>query len=152
MFRKIFFIALLLGVTIFTSATTMAAKNPANDPNLVKFYQHQGLENYLFGNSLRLSKEDGLTVISFKFISYDSIQPENTDWNRVEEMAFAYDESTRKVYFFDQNGNLDYLDPNGTIAEGSGYAPGAEIVYYIKTGKRFYGTYDDSFYAALGVG
>ena len=151
MLKNFFFVAVLLALTFF-SAATEAAKNPANDPNLVKFYQHQGYENYLFANSLRTREQDGLIVISFDFITYDSIQPQNTRWDRVENMEFAYDESTRKVYFFDQNGNLDYLDPNGTIASGSGYAKGAEIVYYLATGKRFYGTYGDDFYAALGVG
>ena len=151
MLKKFFFVAVLLALTFFSTATE-AFKNPADDPNLVKFYQHQGYENYLFGNSLRTREQDGLIVISFDFIIYDSIHPQNTRWDRVENMEFAYDESTRKVYFFDQNGNLDYLDPNGTIASGSGYAQGAEIVYYLATGKRFYGTYGEDFYAALGVG
>lgn len=151
MWKKIFSIALLLSVTICASALA-AVKNPADDPNLVRFYAHQGLESYLFQDSLRTGKKDSLKVISFDFIVYDSIQPRNTRWDRKENMEFAYDESTRKVYFVDQQGNLDFLDPNGTIAEGSGYAMGAEIVYYLATGNRFYGTFDEEFYDSLPVG
>lgn len=150
MLRKIFSIALLLSITI-CAATVSAVKNPANDSNLVKFYQHQGLENYLLKDSLRVRNHNALKVISFNFIFYDSIQPSNTRWDRVENMELAYDESARKVYFFDQNGGLRYLDPNGTIAEGSGYAPGAEMVYYLVTKKKFYGTYDDNFYITLAL-
>lgn len=151
MLKKIFSVLILLSVTICASATA-EIKDPADDPNLVKFYQHQGLENYLYQNSLRVKTKNSMKVISFKFIVYDSINPEDTDWDRKENMEFAYDESTRKVYFIDQNGDLDFLDPNGTIAEGSGYAPGAEIVYYLATGNRFYGTYEDEFYEKLPVG
>lgn len=151
MLKKIFSVLILLSVTICASATA-AIQDPADDPNLVKFYQHQGLENYLYQNSLRVKTKKSMKVISFKFIVYDSINPEDTDWDRKENMEFAYDESTRKVYFIDQNGDLDFLDPNGTIAEGSGYAPGAEIVYYLATGNRFYGTYEDEFYEKLPVG
>ena len=150
MSEKIFFIALLLSVAIFTSVSA-AIKNPANDSNLVLFYQHQGLENYLLKDSLRVSNQDSLKVISFDYIIYDSIQPQNTHWDNVENMAFAYDESARKVYFFDKNGGLLFLNPNGTIAEGSGYAPSAELVYFLVTRQKFYGTFDDNFYITLGL-
>ena len=150
MCKKIFFVTILLGVTFLVTAT--AAKiNPRNDENLILFYQHQGYENYLLKDSLRVSEKKSLKVISFDFITYDSIQPENTLWDRKEIMEFAYDETARKVYFFDQNGELDYLDPNGTIASGSGYAQGAEIVYFLATRKKFYGTYDDNFYISLAL-
>ena len=151
MLKKFFSVLILLSVAICASATA-EIQDPDNDPNLVLFHQHQGYANYLYQNSLRVKNRNSLKVISFDFMTYDSINPENTDWDRVENMEFAYDESTRKVYFIDQNGELNYLDPNGTIAEGSGYAMGAEIVYYLATGKRFYGTYDDAFYDALPVG
>ncbi len=151
MLKKFFSILTLFSLLICASATA-AVKNPAQDPNLILFYQHQGYESYLFGNSLRVKTRNSMKVIAFDFIVYDSITPKNTDWDRVENMEFAYDESTRKVYMYDQNGELNYLDPNGTIAEGSGYAQGAEIVYYLATGNRFYGTYDDAFYDALPVG
>lgn len=150
MLRKIFSVLILLSVTI-CAVTTSAAKNPAEDSNLVKFYQHQGYENYLFKDSLRVEQKNSLKVISFAFIVYDSITPANTRWERKEIMEFAYDETARKVYFFDQNGELDYLDPNGTIASGSGYAQGAEIVYFLATRKKFYGTYDDNFYTELAL-
>jgi len=150
MCKKIFFVTILLGVTFLVTAT--AAKiNPRNDENLILFYQHQGYENYLLKDSLRVSEKNSLKVISFDFITYDSITPENTLWDRKEIMEFAYDETARKVYFFDQNGELDYLDPNGTIASGSGYAQGAEIVYFLATRKKFYGTYDDNFYTSLAL-
>ena len=147
---KIFLVTILLSVIFFTSATA-AKLNPRNDENLMLFYQHQGLESYLLKDSLRVNKKNSLKVISFDFIIYDSIQPENTLWDRKEIMEFAYDENARKVYFFDQNGELDYLDPNGTIASGSGYAQGAEIVYFLATRKKFYGTYDDNFYTSLAL-
>lgn len=152
MLKKIFAVALLLSVTICASAMAAISRNPADDPNLVRFYQHQGLESYLYQNSLRVEEENGLKVISFNYIVYDSIQPRNTHWDRVENMQFGYDESARKVYLFDQMGNAMFLDPNGTIAEGSGYAWGAEVVYYLATGNKFYGTYDDEFYEKLPVG
>ncbi len=151
MLRKIFSIVLLLSITI-CAATVSAVKDPANDSNLVKFYQHQGLENYLLKDSLRVGERKfQLRLISFEYIVYDSIQPSNTRWDKKENMAFAYDESARKVYFFDQNGGLLFLDPNGTIAEGSGYAPGAEMVYYLATRQKFYGTYDYNFYMTLAL-
>jgi len=150
MCKKIFFATILLSVTFFTLSTA-AKLNPRNDENLMLFYQHQGLESYLLKDSLRVSEKKSLKVISFEFIIYDSIQPENTLWDRKEIMEFAYDENARKVYFFDQNGELDYLDPNGTIASGSGYAQGAEIVYFLATRKKFYGTYDDNFYTSLAL-
>ena len=152
MMKKFFSVLILLSVAICASASAAISRNPADDPNLLLFYQHQGLESYLYKNSLRIREENSLEVISFDFIVYDSIQPRNTRWDHRENMEFAYDESTRKVYFVDQQGNLDFLDPNGTIAEGSGYAVSAEIVYYIATGKRFYGTYDEEFYEKLPVG
>ena len=148
MFKKIFPIVFLF--TLFFSSTS-AAKNPNNDPNLVLFYQHQGLQNFLLKNSIHSQYQNSLRVISFDFISFDSIQPDNTDWNRIESMQFAFDESNRKVYFFDHNGNLDFLDPYGTIAQGSGYAQGAEIVYFLATRHKFYGTFDDNFYTSLAL-
>jgi hypothetical protein len=64
-------------------------------------------------------------------------------------MAFAYDVDERKVYFVDDKGNMSFLNPNGTIAEGSGYAMGAEIVYYLVFGEKFYGTFDEDFYNSI---
>lgn len=152
MLKKIFSVLILLSVTICAATTSAISRNPANDPNLLRFYAHQGLESYLFQDSLRTKEENSLKIISFKFIVYDSINPSRTHWDRIENMEFGYDESVRKVYLFDQMGNARFLDPNGTIAEGSGYAMGAEIVYYLATGNRFYGTYDDEFYDSLPVG
>ncbi len=151
MVKKILSALILFSVVICASADA-AIRTPDDDPNLVFFHRHQGLESYFFGNSLRTAEENSLMFISFDFVVYDSIHPQNTRWDHVENMTFAYDESTRKVYFVDQQGNLDFLDPKGTIAEGSGYAMGAEIIYYTVTGKRFYGTYDDDFYSHIAVG
>lgn len=148
MLKIIFSILFLFSLSF---STAFAAVNPINDPNLVLFYQHQGLQNFLLKNSIHSHFQNSLRVISFDFISFDSIQPDNTDWQHVESMQFAFDESNRKVYFFDHNGNLDFLDPNGTIAQGSGYAQGAEIVYFLATRHKFYGTFDDNFYTSLAL-
>lgn len=137
MLKKIFTLALLLSVAI-CAVTTAAVKNPANDENLVFFYQHQGLENYLLKNSLRVSEKNSLKIVSFDYIIFDSIQPTTTRGNDKKSMALAYDESARKVYFCDEKGGLNFLNPNGTIAEGSGYALGAELIYSLVFGKRFY--------------
>lgn len=151
MFSKIFSILILFSVILSTTSFA-SPKNPHDDPNLFLFYQHQGYQHFLFHDSIHSYFQDSLRIISFNFIVFDSIQPQNTNWDRVLPMQFAYDESTRKVYFFDQNGDLLFLDPYGSIAQGANYAPAAEIVYFFATGNRFYGSYDDDFYNSLPVG
>ncbi len=150
MCKKIFSTFILL--TFICGFSFAATKNPYNDPNLIKFYQHQGYVNFLFLDSIQSHFQDSLRIISFNFFVFDSIQPANTDWDRIQSMQFAYDESTRKVYFIYPNGDLLFLDPNGSIAQGAGYAFGAEIVYFLATGNRFYGSFDDDFYNSLPVG
>lgn len=134
--KKIFLVAVLLSVICAT--VQAAVKNPADDENLVLFYQHQGLESYLLKNSLRVAEKNSLQIISFDYIIFDSIQPQNTRWDDKENMSLAYDESARKVYFYDEKGGMIFLNPNGTIAEGSGYAFGADLIYNLTFGKNFY--------------
>ena len=64
-------------------------------------------------------------------------------------MEFAYNVDERKVYFVNEDESLRFLDPKGTIAEGSGYAKGAEKIYYLVFGEKFYGTYDEDFYNSI---
>ena len=64
-------------------------------------------------------------------------------------MQFAYNVAEKKVYFLGEENDLYYLNPNGTAAEGSGYAQGAEKIYYLAFGEKFFGTYDDNFYNSL---
>jgi len=148
MARKIFSAILIFSV-VLTASVAMAGRNPHTNKNLLLFYQHQGYEFFLKKDSLNWYNRDYLRVISFSYIVYDSINPARTDWKRNEEMELAYDVEERRVYFIDQNGDLDYLNPYGTIAEGSGYAMGAEKIYYLVFGERFYGTYDEDFYYSL---
>jgi hypothetical protein len=138
----------LLITTIF--ATVMAGvRDPHYDKNLALFYQHQGYEYFLKKDTLTLTNDDSPCIISFYYFVFDSIQPQNTKWDREEKMAFAYDVKERKVYFVDDKDNLSFLNPNGTVAEGSGYAMGAEIVYYLVFGEKFYGTFDEDFYNSI---
>lgn len=145
---KIFISSLIFFNLIFSSASAFS-KNPYNDSNLVLFYQHQGLQSFLLKNSISTHSDNSLKIISFDFIIFDSIQPSR--WDHVENMQFAFDEANHKVFFFDHNGNLDFLDPNGSIAQGSGYAMGAEIVYFLATRHKFYATFDDNFYTNLAL-
>lgn len=147
MLKKIFYFF------IFFSAisSTSAAKNPADDPNLVLFYQHQGLQNFLLKNSIIIENLDPFKVISFNFISFDSIQPSNSNWNNLQSMKFAFDLDNKNVYFVADDGSLTFLNPNGTIAQGCGYAYGAEIVFFLATRHKFYASFDDNFYISLAL-
>ncbi len=145
--KKIFFVVILI-VAGFAMATA-GVRDPHSDKNLVNFYAHQGYEYFLKKDTLTLESEESPYVISFYYMVYDNIRPEKTNWSKENKMAFAYDVEERKVYFVDDNGNLSFLNPNGTIAEGSGYAQGAEIVYYLAFGEKFYGTYDNDFYNSI---
>ena len=136
MCKKIFILTILLSAITFT--VTAAELNPRDDENLILFYHRQGYENYLLKNSLRVDKKNSLQVISFDYIIYDGIQPENTRRDKKSHMAFAYDEVARKVYFTDDKGELIFLNPGGTVSEGSDYAISADIVYGAVFGKRFY--------------
>ena len=136
MCNKIFILTILLSAITFT--VTSAELDPRDDENLILFYQRQGYENYLLKNSLRVDKKNSLQVISFDYIIYDGIQPENTRWDEKSHMAFAYDEVARKVYFTDDKGKLIFLNPGSTVAGGSDYAISADIVYCAVFGKRFY--------------
>lgn len=148
MIKKFFYFLFIFCVFFSTSS---AANNPANSPNFVLFYQHQGLQNFLLKDSIRLTNKNSLQFISFNFISYDSIQPSNTRWNDIKSMQFAFDSLNRKVYFVADDGSLTFLNPNGSIAEGSGYTYGAETVYFLATRQKFYSTFDDNFYISLAL-
>lgn len=158
MVKKILSALILFSVAICASASA-ANFDPYNNKNMVKFYAHQGLESFLLKDSLRVTEKNSLKVVSFDFIIFDSIQPQNTRWDEKKFMAFAYDTTARKIYFADEKGNaVSFLNPNGTIAEGSGYAMGAEMIYNLAFGKKFYGcpTYLDAnknyiLYADLGA-
>ena len=128
MHKKIFFVTILLSVTFFVTANA-AKLNPRDDENLVLFYQHQGLENYLLKDSLRVEEKNSLKIISFDFIIYDSIQPENTRWSEKNPQAFAYDVFAKKIYFYGEKFGLTYIDPEGSIAQGAGYLDGAKKIY-----------------------
>lgn len=142
MTKKIFSAVLIFGI-ILTSTVAMAARNPRADRSLLLFYQHQGYDYYLERDSLTWYADDDYQYVSFEYFAYDA---RNSERLRVESMEFAYDVRARRVYFVDQNGELDYLNPYGTIAEGSGYADGAEKIYYLVFGEKFYGTYEEEFY------
>ena len=145
--EKFFLVAILI-TTIFSTATA-GVRDPHSDENLTVFYQHQGYEYFLKKDTLTLVNEETPCIISFNYFVFDSIKPENTDWSKENEMMFAYDVGERKVYFVDEDGNVSFLNPNGTVAEGSGYAMGAEIVYYLVFGEKFYGVYDEDFYNSI---
>ena len=134
---KKFLSTLILFSVALCASTSAANLNPANDENFVFFYQHQGLENYLLKDSLRVGEKNSLKTVDFDFIIFDSIEPASTRWEK-NHMALAYDESARKVYFLGATGELIFLNPNGTVAEGSGYAMGAELIYNLAFGKKFY--------------
>jgi hypothetical protein len=146
--KKFFILVFLLSTTIFTTANAGGC-NPYEDKNLVSFYAHQGYEYFLKKNTLNPVQDESPRVISFYYIVFDSIQPKNTKWDKENKMAFAYDVDERKVYFVDEKGNLSFLNPEGTVAEGSGYAQGAEIVYYLVYGEKFYNAYDEDFYNSI---
>ena len=148
MAKKIFSAILLLNL-IFVGSFAMAAENPRADKNFALFYQHQGYDYLLKKDSLDWYEKNSLRVVFFKFVVYDSRTPENTNWDKETPMQFAYNVAEKKVYFIESDGSLDYLNPNGTTAEGSNYAPGAEMVYYLTFGEKFFGTYDDDFYNSL---
>ena len=143
--QKIFLLVISFSVTILTAAN-VSARDSHLDKNFVSFYQHQGYEYFLKKDSLQWEIEDSLRYVYFSYIVYDNIRPEKTNWSNEKEMAFAYDVDERKVYFVEEDGTLKFLNPEGTIAEGSGYAAGAEIVYYLVFGEKFYGTYEEDFY------
>lgn len=148
MVKKIFSAVLILGVMLFSNFAT-AAENPRADKNFMLFYQHQGYQYFLKKSTLTLENAESPYIISFKYIVFDSIQPKNTNWDKVNQMAFAYDVDSRKVYFAGPNGELTFLNPAGTVAEGSGYAYGAEKIFYFVFGEKFYGTYDEDFYNSV---
>ena len=147
MVKKIFSAILIFGLML--TSNVAAAENPRTNKNFLLFYQHQGYEYFLKKDSLNWYNRDYLRVISFNYIAYDSINPARTDWNKIEKMELAYDVDERKVYFIGKNGELYFLNPKGTVAEGSGYAPCAEEIYYLVFGEKFYGTYDEDFYNSL---
>ena len=147
MTKKIFSVIVMLGLLL--TSVAMAAKNPYDDKNLLLFYQHQGYDYFLKKDSLEWEDENSLRYVDFEYIVYDSRNPARTNWNNEKEMEFAYDVNARKVYFVNEDGSLRFLNPNGTIAEGSGYARGAEKIYYLVFGEKFYGTYDEDFYNSI---
>ena len=145
MVKKFFSVMLILSVMLTISVAT-AAKNPRSDKNLMLFYQHQGYEYFLKKDSLNWESEDSLRYVAFNYIVYDSRTPARTNWDNVKDMEFAYDVAERKVYFVGEDKTLRFLNPKGTIAEGSGYAMGAEKIFYLVFGEKFFGTYDEDFY------
>ena len=148
MAKKIFSAILLLNL-IFVGSFAMAAENPRADKNLVFFYKSDGYDYFLKKDSLDWYEKNSLRVVFFKFVAYDTISPESTNLSKEFPMQFAYNIAEKKVYFIESDGSLDYLNPKGTAAEGSGYAPGAEKVYWLTFGEKFFGTYDDEFYNSL---
>ena len=141
MARKIFSAILIFSV-VLTASVAMAARNPRSDRSLLLFYEYQGYEYFLERSSFDWYEDDGLQIVSFEYFVYDDRHPDSTNYS-YEVMSFAYDAAERKVYFVNASGDLDYLDPYG---RGSGYAEGAEKIYYLAFGERFYGTYEDEFY------
>jgi hypothetical protein len=141
---KIFSIIVILSLCI--SSVAMANKNPRDDENLFLFYQHQGYDYFLKKDSLEWEYKNSLRYVEFEYIVYDSRNPARTNWDDEKDMEFAYDVAKRKVYFVGEDDTLRFLDPNGTIAKGSGYAWGAEKIYYLVFGEKFYGTYNEDFY------
>lgn len=147
MTKKIFSVIVMLSLLI--SSVAMAAKNPRTDKNLLLFYQHQGYDYFLKKDSLDWEEKNSLRIVYFNFMVYDSRNPAQTNWDNEKDMAFAYDVDERKVYFVNEDGSLRFLDPNGTISRGSGYAGGAEKIYYLLFGEKFYGTYNEDFYNSI---
>ena len=142
MTRKIFSAILIFGI-LLTSTVAMAARNPRSDRSLLLFYEYQGYEYFLERNSLKWYENDeGLQIVSFEYFVYDDTHPASTNYS-YESMTFAYDAARKRVYFVNASGDLDYLNPYG---RGSGYADGAERIYYLVFDERFYGTYDEEFY------
>ena len=107
---------------------------------------HMGTAWYMKKSSRRVEQDSPpIYVISVSVYTVNNADRGNTSYREVQTMRFRYDWDRRAMYVQSNNG-WRYLDPNGSWAQTGVAMPTGEMVFYVASGEKFYGTFGYEFY------
>ena len=146
--RAIIAIMLALGTMYSAEATVPPTTYLSNgtpayydfNTNFPEVYYRMSTAMYLDKTSAVILKEQGsrlsIAVNTFVVSAADTNHPKIFRYNT---HRFIFDRENGDLYSMNQSGNLRYVNPRGPEYQVRGAMEPAEAVYYIMTGKKFFG-------------
>ena len=108
--------------------------------NFPQMYSRMGMAKYMDRTSAVVLEDNGNDVVmavnSFFVSKADTSYPKI--YNYITQ-KFYYDRKKGKVYVSNDSSDYSYIDPDGSAAVTRGAMETAEALYYIMTGRKFYG-------------
>ena len=146
--RAIIAIMLVLGTMYSAEATVPSTKYLGNgtpayydfNTNFPEVYYRMSTAMYLDKTSAVILKEQGsrlfIAVNTFMVSAADTNHPKISRYNT---HRFIFDREYGDLYSMNQAGDVRYVNPRGPEYQVRGAMEPAEAVYYIMTGKKFFG-------------
>ena len=149
---KKFFAAILVVSLLMIESTALAAypKYLGGDRNYILFDGHMGGARYLVRNSVQVVGDDSYAIVlSADWVAVGDADRGGTKISGRYNCRFGYQWSKGKAFNI-TSGKWNPVNPNMSRAAGGAFAGAAEIAFYLASnGKKFFGTYSDSFYPDL---
>lgn len=153
---------ILRRIAFFVSVLCMALFGTANayqpypeylggDSNFILCDGKMGVAWYVDRSSLAVEKyEPPQYIIAVNVVTVNDADRGNTEISKVKTLRFFYN-SDRGEMYIDQDGNDNwrYLDPDGSWAQRGVALPAGEIAFALAYHMKFYGIYDNDFYARI---
>ena len=135
---------------VLVGATTAFADYPnylGGNKNYILWNGRQGYGMYIDRNSLNVEMYNPPRyIIAIDWVGVPNAYGGSTAIDSRQRERFSYDWNNKRIYRVFGTGELRYIDPNSSQAEGSYYADAAEIAFYLAYRMKFLGTYPESFY------
>ena len=147
-------LAVILGLSLFVihaaATATLYPKYLDGDRNYILFDGYQGVGRYLVRDSLKVKVDaPPAYVISVDWVTVnDADRGSGAISPGKMHTVLAFNTDTRKIFTL-VNGKPNLLKRNASRAEGEALLTLAEFVFYLTTGKKFYGDAPDEFYPDL---
>lgn len=148
------FLAALLVAWTFATSVAFAVGYPRfwkGDTNYPFVWGHQGTAWYLDKNSVKIKRIDSpyyIITAEIISVSHSDYSPDEEKYSNDKEasskhhLEFFYDEDEPDMrIYYGSKVNWGYLRPQGSNAESGIWMYVGEAVFYVATGKKFYGNY-----------
>ena len=138
--RKKFSFFLAMCILLFSSvAMADYPEYLGGDKNYVLFDGIQGLGRYFDKKTLNVEKYAPPSyIIAIDYVSVKDADRGNTKISDRRRIRFAYDWNSKRIYSIGNDGSWNFLDPDGSRADGCYFALGADLVFQMAYNMKFY--------------